>query len=183
MGKDKVETTRSVKAMIDRAPFPIRGLDPDSGGEFINWNLQGLCKERKIEMTRIRPGMKNDHGRIEQKNDKNIRKFAGYIRIDTEERLSILRELLSVLEIYINHFLPSMKCVEKIRKNISHSSRKYDISKTPYRRFMEHDKISVEAKEKLKAFHDTLNPKTLHDKITKLRTKLFKNAKFTISDI
>lgn len=183
MGKGKLETVASIEAMEKRSPFPFKGLDPDSGGEFINWNLQGWCKKRSIVLTRIRPGMKNDHGHIEQKNDKNIRKFAGYIRIDTEEKLSELQELLSVSEIYINHFLPSMKCVEKIRTNISHSSRKYDKPKTPYQRLMEHPKMTIEAKKKLRAFHDSLNPKTLHDEILKLRKKLFKNAKFTRSDI
>lgn len=183
MGKGKLETVASVSAMEQRSPFPFLGLDPDSGGEFINWNLHDWCEEKRIELTRIRPGMKNDHGRIEQKNDKNVRKFTGYIRVDTEAKLLELKELFSVLETYINHFLPSMKCVEKIRRNISHSSRKYDTPKTPYQRFMEHPKMTREAKRKLKAFHDTLNPKLLHDEILKLRKKLFKNAKFTRSDV
>lgn len=183
MGKGKIETVGSIEAMEKRSPFPWKGLDPDSGGEFINWNLEGWCRERNIDLTRIRPGMKNDHGHIEQKNDKNVRKFAGYIRIDTEKKLSELKELLSVSEMYINHFLPSMKCVEKIRQNISHSYRKYDIPQTPYQRFMNHEEISKEAKEKLKAVHEKLNPKTLHDEIDRLRQKLFKNAKFTRSDL
>lgn len=183
MGKGKLETVASIEAMETRSPFPLLGLDPDSGGEFINWNLHDWCKDKKIDLTRIRPGMKNDHGRIEQKNDKNVRKFAGYIRIDTESKTLELKELFKVLETYINHFLPSMKCVEKIRRNISHSSRKYDTPTTPYQRFMEHPKMTTEAKRKHKAFHDTLNPKMLHDEILKLRKKLFKNAKFTRSDV
>lgn len=183
MGKGKEETVASIEAMNERSPFPLRGLDPDSGGEFINWNLHGWCKKRNIDLTRIRPGMKNDHGHIEQKNDKNVRKFAGYIRIDTERKLAELKDLLSVSEIFINHFLPSMKCVEKVRKNISHSSRKYDKPKTPYQRFMEHPEMTTEAKKKLQAFHNTLNPKTLHDEILRLRKKLFKNAKFTKSEV
>jgi len=183
IGKGKAETLASIEAMNGRSPFPLLGLDPDSGGEFINWALHDWCKERKIDLTRIRPGMKNDHGHIEQKNDKNVRKFAGYIRIDTEERLKKLREMYQVLETYINHFLPSMKCVEKIRYNITHSSRKYDKPKTPYQRFMEHPNVSKEAKERMGAFHKTLNPKILHDEILRCRKELFRNAKFTRSDI
>jgi hypothetical protein len=76
-----------------------------------------------------------------------------------------------------------MKCVEKIRKNISHSSRKYDTPKTPYQRFMEHTDIGKEAKKNLTAVHETLNPKILHDQLLKLRKKLFSGAKFTRSDI
>jgi hypothetical protein len=183
MGRGGKETLMSVQAMEKRSPHQIRGLDPDSGGEFINWALHAWSVKKNIELTRIRPGMKNDHGRIEQKNDKNVRKWAGYIRIDTEERLDILKELYKVLEVYINHFLPSMKCVKKIRYNISHSSRKYDKAKTPYQRFMEHPDIDPKSKEKLEAFHRTLNPKTLHDGLLRLRKNLFAGAKFTRNDI
>ena len=48
---------------------------------------------------------------------------------------------------------------------------------------MEHLEIDSKAKEKMKAFHDTLNPKTLHDELLRLRKKLFAGAKFTRSDI
>ena len=183
LGKEKIPTRKSVQAMHDRSPFNWLLIDPDSGSEFINWHLHGWCVNRQISMSRIRPGMKNDHGHIEQKNDKNVRKFAGYIRIETETKLEQLKKLDRALEIYINHFLPSMKCVEKIRYNINHSSRKYDVPKTPYRRFMEHPKIPAEAKLKLKAWHETLNPKTLHDEILKMRKELFRGAKFTKSDM
>jgi len=183
MGKGKVETLTNIQSMHSRSPFVFKGLDPDSGCEFINWVTKDWCDLESIEMTRIRPGVKNDHGHIEQKNDKNIRKFAGYIRIDTEERLEKLRAMLRPLEIYINHFLPSMKCIEKIRYNITHSSRKYDIPKTPYQRFMEHPKIPEKDKIEMKEFHQKINPKTLHDQIMKARKELFRNAKFTKSDI
>lgn len=177
--KEKVPTRESIERIYARSPFTLEWLDPDSGSEFINWHLYDWCQDRKIIMTKIRSGEKNDHGRIEQKNDKNVRKWAGYIRIDTEERLSILKEMYTYLEIFINHFQPSMKCVEKIRKNISHSSRKYDQAKTPYQRFIEHPDIPKEAREKMRKHHDVLNPKILHDKLLSLRQKLFKGAKFT----
>jgi uncharacterized protein YuzB (UPF0349 family) len=183
MGKGKTETLENVQSMYERSPFPWKGMDPDSGGEFINWSTKGWCDRNKIDLTRIRPGMKNDHGHIEQKNDKNVRKFSGYIRIDTEQKLKQLRALYVLLETYINHFLPSMKCVEKIRRNISHSSRKYDKPKTPYARFMEHPKIPAKAKREMKKLHGTLNPKILHDQILKARRELFKHAKFTRSDV
>lgn len=181
LGKEKIPTRKSVQAMHDRSPFDWLLIDPDSGAEFINWHLHDWCVRENISMSRIRPGMKNDHGHIEQKNDKNVRKFAGYIRIETTERLAKLQAVCRPLEVYINHFLPSMKCVEKIRYNINHSSRKYDVPKTPYQRLMEHPKISPEAKVKLKAFHETLNPKTLHEEILKARQELFRGAKFTKS--
>ncbi|MBU6232485.1 hypothetical protein KGP36_07680 [Patescibacteria group bacterium] len=173
MTKDKRPTLESVNAMFSRSPFEWTLIDPDSGSEFVNWHLYDWCLRKRVSMTRIRPGMKNDHGHIEQKNDKNVRKFAGYVRIDDEKRLATWKKLLDRLEVYVNHFLPSMKCVEKFRLNISHFSRRYDKPMTPYRRFMEHPAIPLAAKEKMSAFHETLNPKILHDDILKLCTSPF----------
>lgn len=180
--KEKIPTVQSMERILKRTPFVLDWIDPDSGSEFINWSLYDWCQKNKIIMTRIRPGEKNDHGRIEQKNDKNVRKWAGYIRIDTPERLLILKELYVYLEIYINHFQPSQKCIQKIRYNICHSSRRYDKAKTPYQRFMEHEDIPKEDKERMKAFHEILNPKVLHDKLLSIRKRLFKGAKFTKTD-
>jgi len=180
--KEKIPTREGMERIYKRSPFVLEWIDPDSGSEFINWHLYDWCQKNKIIMTRIRPGEKNDHGRIEQKNDKNVRKWSGYIRIDTPERLLILKELYAYLEIYINHFQPSMKCIKKIRYNICHSSRVYDKAKTPYQRFMEHEDITQKDKEKMREFHETLNPKILHDKLLSIRKRLFKGAKFTKTD-
>jgi len=182
MGKEKKPTKDSIEAMRNRSPFDWTLIDPDSGSEFINWHLYDWCQREDIAMSRIRPGLKNDHGHIEQKNDKNVRKFAGYIRIETAERLEQLQAVCRPLELYINHFLPSMKCVEKIRYNIHHSSRKYDVPQTPYQRFMAHAKIPDGAKMKMKVFHETLNPKTLHNEILKARKELFRGAKCISSE-
>lgn len=183
MGKDTVETTASLERMRLRSPFRLLWLDPDTGSEFISWVAQKWSVKHGIELTRIRPGEKNDHGHIEQKNDKNVRMFAGYIRIDTNKKLEQLTGLLALVEVYVNHFLPTQQCVKKFRDNISHSSREYDKPQTPYQRFMRHTKIPRSAKNQMKKLHDTLNPKILHDAILKARKTLFKGAKFTRSDI
>jgi hypothetical protein len=41
-------------------PFPLRGIDSDNGGEFINEVLLDYCKQEGIEFTRPRPHRKND---------------------------------------------------------------------------------------------------------------------------
>ena len=183
LGKDTIETTGSLERMRLRSPFTLLWLDPDTGSEFISWVGQRWSVEHDITLTRIRPGEKNDHGHIEQKNDKNVRMFAGYIRIDTDEKISQLKKLLLLVEVYVNHFLSTQQCIEKVRENISHSSRRYDKAQTPYTRFMKHKKIPRSAKITMKKFHDTLNPKTLHDAILAARRELFRGAKFTRSDI
>lgn len=183
LGKDTIETTASLERMRLRSPFTLTWLDPDTGSEFISWVAKRWSVTHDIELTRIRPGEKNDHGHIEQKNDKNVRMFAGYIRVDTEERLQKLKTLLALVEVYVNHFLPTMQCIEKVRDNISHSSRKYDKAQTPFQRFMKHTKIPKQAKIEMQKLHDTLSPKKLHDAILAARRELFRGAKFTRSDI
>lgn len=176
MNKGQEATRDTIAKMKDRLPYPLLGLDPDTGSEFINWNMKGWCDENKIELTRIRPYHKNDHGRIEQKNYANVRKITGYIRIDTKARLKILRKLYEVYEDYVNHFLPSQKCLEKKRIGARYV-KKYDKAKTAYQRVLEHPDIAEEVKEKLRQKHSMLNPKTLKTKIDKLRFELFRGAK------
>ena len=121
----------------------------------------------------IRPGKKNDHGRIEQKNFANVRRFVGYGRISTEEQVAILGEYYLVLEDYLNFFIPSQKCVEKIRLESGKVKRVYD-TKTAYRRVLEHPLIAESVKETLRAKYETLNPKVLKDSLDAIMGRLLK---------
>jgi hypothetical protein len=172
--KGEEATKESMIGIKSRLPFPLLGIDPDSGSEFINWNLKHWCDREKIVMTRTRPSMKNDHARIEQKNYTNVREFIGYVRIDNFEAVKIMNELYSVLEDYINFFLPSMKCISKERIG-SRYIRKYDKAQTAYRRVLAHPLISNETKERLKQKYATLNPKLLKTKSDRLIHKLYAN--------
>jgi hypothetical protein len=48
-----------------RFPVPVRGLDTDNDGAFINETLREYCQRHKIEFTRSRPYHKNDQAWIE----------------------------------------------------------------------------------------------------------------------
>jgi hypothetical protein len=170
--KGEEATKKSMILIKSRLPFALLGIDPDSGSEFINWNLKRWCDSEKVIMTRTRPYKKNDHARIEQKNYTNIREFIGYARIDNPEAIEILNELYEVLEDYINFFLPSVKCIEKIRIN-SRYIRKYDKAQTAYQRVLAHPKIAEKTKELLKQKYATLNPKILKQKSDRLISKLY----------
>lgn len=173
--KGQAATVTSLEQMRKRLPFLLLGMDPDSGSEFINWHAKRWADSKNIELTRIRPGKKNDHGRIEQKNYANVRRVIGYKRFDDPRHLTVLRELYPILEDYINFFQPSMKCVKKERQaNSKRTKRTYDIAKTAYQRVLAHPDITNDAKEKLRQKYATLNPKILRDKIDKLVEKLYK---------
>lgn len=176
MNKGQEATQRTVADMHSRLPFPLLGLDPDTGSEFVNWHMKHWCDAHGIDLTRIRPYHKNDHGRIEQKNYTNVRKLSGYIRVDTNVRLKILQKLYGVYEDFVNHFLPSQKCLEKKRVG-SKYRKQYDQPKTAYQRVLEHPAIAEAVKERLRQKHASLNPKTLQKEIDRLRTELFRGAK------
>lgn len=138
--KGEEETRISIERIKNHLPFPLHGIDPDSGSEFINWHLKEWCDTQGIEMTRTRPYMKNDHARIEQKNYTNIRHVVGYTRFDDPRHAGILNELYDILEDYINFFVPSMVCVKKERIGSRHI-RRYDTAQTAYQRVLAHPTI------------------------------------------
>ena len=170
--KGEIATQESMAGIRSRLPFPLRGIDPDSGSEFINWHLKGWCDERRIVMTRTRPYMKNDHARIEQKNYTNVREFVGFVRIDNPDAVSVMAELYLAVEDYINFFLPSVKCISK-EKIGSRYKRVYDTSQTAYRRVVAHPLIANDVKERLQVKYATLNPKILKQQIDRLTHKLY----------
>lgn len=173
LGKGKVETLETIRRMETRLPFPLLGLDPDNGSEFLNWHLKDWCDQRGIELTRSRPDRKNDNALIEQKHYPTIRNFLGYRRIDTREQVTVLETLYAeTLERYVNFFQPSVKCLKKERIN-SRYRRVYDTAQTPYRRVLEHKNIEPHMKDVLRAEYETLNPLKLKRELDRLVTKIF----------
>jgi len=73
--KGEEATKKNMQRLESRLPFKLFEVHPDSGGEFINWNLKRWCDENDIEMTRSRPGKKNDNAYVEQKNGNVVRKY------------------------------------------------------------------------------------------------------------
>ena len=177
--KGQHETLKSIQRIKRRLPVTMLGIDPDTGSEFINWLVKDWCDEQepKVELTRIRPYHKNDHGRIEQKNYVNIRQFLGYTRIDEAKRIKLMNQMYEHLEDYINFFLPSQKCLKKERTG-SRYKRVYDTAQTAYQRVLGHSQVPKTAKEQLKLKYDRLNPKILKDKIERLLKLILNNTHY-----
>lgn len=171
--KGMAATKQSLQAMRARLPFPIRGFDFDSGREFINEQVIQWCHDLQppIATTRTRPYRKNDHGRIEQKNYANVRQFVGYIRYDQPEQVALINALYLVLEDYLNFFIPSMKCVQRIRIG-SRYRRSYDQAQTAYQRVLQDKRMSDEVKMRLKEKYATLNPMELKVNLDRLQRRL-----------
>lgn len=181
MGKAQSRIHPAVDNIRKRLPFPMLGLDPDNGTEFINWLLKSYCEKYKISFTRIRPYRKNDNCFVEQKNYTVVRRFLGYGRYDTEKQLVIIREILKLVEPYVNFFQPMMKLKKKTHLG-SKTKKVYDIATTPYQRLLKSRVLNKEQKRKLKMFYETLNPLDLKRKINKLIEKLNKTLRYKIND-
>jgi len=151
----------------------MSGPHPDTGSEFINWHLKGWCDQESIELTRSRPNHKNDNAYVEQKNGHMVRRFLGYTRFDVKETVDIINKIYLKLELYLNHFVPSRKCADKIRIGAKYK-RKYDKAQTPYARVIAHPEISLDIKRNLKKIHSQLNPLNLKQEIDKLTLELIK---------
>ncbi len=163
----------ALKGIRQRLPFDLRGIDSDSGSEFINDHLYRYCGQECITFTRARSYRKNDNCFVEQKNYSVVRRAVGYLRYDTEEELLTLNELYRYLRLYTNFFQPTMKLIEKTRIG-SKVTKKYDTPKTPYRRVLASPHVSVQRKEVLKGQYAKLNPAQLKRQITRLQQKLLR---------
>ena len=177
MGKAQSRIIKALDKIESRLPFPLKGIDPDNGSEFINWQLYNHCLKKQIEFTRGRPYHKNDNAHIEQKNWTNIRKVFGYRRFDTEEQLNLINDLYgNELRNYKNFFIPNIKLTDKKRvgKNQEKIKRIYDKAKTPYQRVMECDQIDKKSKKELQATYEKLNPAQLRRDVLAKLAKLKK---------
>lgn len=167
MGKGQAGIKHALDNIAKRLPFPLRGIDPDNGSEFINWQLYNHCLINNIEFTRGRPYCKNDNAHIEQKNYTHVRKLMGYKRLNENHQLKKMNDLYwNEWDFYKNFFIPNKKLTEKKRVETK-IVKKYDTPKTPYQRLLEHKDFSEIEKEKLRAIYAKLNPAEIKRNIDK----------------
>lgn len=180
LGKAQGRVFEALKTVQWRLPFPLKGIDPDNGSEFINWQLFTYCLKQKIQFTRGRPGKKNDNPYIEEKNWTHVRKIVGYDRLDTTDELEVLNSLYQgPLRLYLNFFQPVMKLVKKTRVG-GRLKKKYDVPQTPYDRLLKTREIPTAKKQRLTEVYESLNPVKLKADIEqhlKRLTKLVREQK------
>ncbi len=171
INKAQVHVFAGIERIRKRLPFPLLGIDSDSGSEFINAHLFRYCIQEKVTFTRGRPGKKNDNPFIEEKNDSIVRNWVGYGRFDTQAQVDTLNEFYELLRLYTNFFLPVMKLKKKIRIG-SRIKKIHDKAATPYRRILRAKDVSKEVKDKLRAEYKSLNLVELKQKIDEVLKRL-----------
>jgi hypothetical protein len=176
-GKGDLATTEGIDRMRLRLPFPLLGIDPDNGGEFINWSLYRYCQKHQISFTRSRPFHKNDNAHVEQKNWTAIRQLVGYSRLDQKEHVKLLNDLYqNEWRLYLNFFQPVRKFKKKTKDlTTGRIKKEYYEAKTPYQRLLQHPKTTNEQKVMLKSIYEQLNPVKLLSEIER-KVKLIERS-------
>jgi len=172
--KAQVHVFAAIRRVRQRLPFPLLGIDSDSGSEFINDQLYRYCLKEEITFTRGRAGRKNDNAYVEQKNWSVVRRAVGYGRYDSPEQLALLDALYTQLRLYVNFFLPVMKLKQKERLG-SKVKRLYDDPQTPYARLLASDDISEEDKAELQEAYGYLDLLALRRRIDELQVELLRS--------
>src|SRR5215472_8668349 len=96
-------------------PFPLRGVDFDNDGAFMNDPVVDWCRAQGLEVTRSRAYRKNDQARVEQKNGSIARRLVGYGRFEGMAAAQALARLYAAARLHTNLFQPSFKLKEKKR--------------------------------------------------------------------
>jgi hypothetical protein len=165
-----------------RSPFPILGLDSDSGSEFLNFCFNRYCQEEKIIFTVSRPYKKNDSCYVEQKNGNIIRRLVGYDRYSSKAAYQLLERLYDIVRLYVNFFQPSMKLRGKTRQGAK-VHKVYDTAQTPYQRLLKADVLNQSKKVELTATYNGLNPVYLLKQINDNLNQLWKLAEHHTSSV
>lgn len=171
--KGQEATKNSMEGVKQKLPFPLKGVHPDSGSEFINEFVYGWCQSAGIEMTRSRPGKKNDNMYVEERNGHVIRRFVGYQRLDCREAVDALNHLYDALTPYLMHFIAVRRTRTK-EKVLSKYRRTYEPNpRTPYQRILEHLEVDEVVKARMREEHGNLNPLVLKREIDKRLQTLY----------
>ena len=175
--KGQVATQGSLAVVKEKLPFPLLGAHPDTGSEFINRFVIDWCGQENIELSRSRPGHKNDNMYVEERNGHVVRKFIGYIRLDCFEAVAALNAVYDVLTPYLLHFVAVRRSTGREKLGSKYRRTYEKRAKTPYMRILEHPAVADEAKEKLRQEHQRLNPLLLKRETEKRISALYDTQK------
>ena len=169
--KRQVHVVAAITEVVNGMPFPVRGIDCDNGGEFINDQLYRYCREHKLKFTRSRSGNKNDGAHVEQKNWTTVRQLVGYLRYDTPGELALLNKIWALQSLLGNHFYPQQKLISKVRDGAT-ITKKYDRALRPYARALAPPTVKPLRRRRLTAQHASFNPAAVQRQIQALNADL-----------
>jgi hypothetical protein len=169
--REQTVLTAVLDEMRAQLPVAVRGFDTDNDTVFLNETVLAYCQGADIEFTRCRPYRKNDQAWVEQKNGAIVRRMVGYDRLEGLPAATILAELYAAARLFVNFFRPSFKLAEKHRDG-ARVQKRYDPPATPYQRMLTDVRTPKEARSRLEALCETLDPVRLLRDIRDARGRL-----------
>ena len=157
LAREQSLVVEGLKRIGEQMPMPLRGIDSDNDGAFINDTVAGYCEKAGIVFTRSRAHHKNDQAWIEQKNGAVIRRIVGHERFAGLVAGQVLGSLYQAVRLYVNYFQPSFKLRKRSRVK-GRVKKVYYPPATPCDRLLENIGISEEAKGRLRVQRERLDP-------------------------
>jgi len=164
--------------MEETLPFSIKGFHSDNGGEFVNWHLESYYRNRKtpIEMTRGRPGKKNDNPHVEQKNYTHVRLLLGWDRIENQALIKEINQMYEAANLLTNFFCANRHLVYKERRG-SRYYKRYDRPTMPVDRLLASESLNEAQKTHLCLMRSGLDPYQLRKFIDTKQRAIFKKLR------
>jgi site-specific recombinase XerD len=162
-------------------PFPLLGIDTDSGSEFLNEEMIAYCEREQLTFTRGRPGVKNDQCHVEQKNGAVVREAVGRARLVGVQAYHQLREVYRALRLVVNCFQPSLKLLAKVPKG-EQVRLVYDVAQTPVQRLLASGVLSQSRQRELSKRIEQIDPLALSEQLDVLRHALLRGTHTTAAD-
>jgi Integrase core domain len=158
-------------AAIALFPFPLRGVDFDNDGAFMNDPVVDWCRGQGLEVTRSRAYRKNDQAWVEQKNGAIVRRLVGYGRLEGLAAARSLARLYAAARLHGNLFQPSFKLKEKTRIG-SRVIKRYHAPAPPIARVLAHAAVSEDRKARLRRLYARADPVLLLAEIRAVQSEL-----------
>jgi hypothetical protein len=169
--REQTVVVEGLEVLRGRLPFLVLGINSDNDSAFINESVTTYCTDKQITFTRSRPYRKNDQAWIEQKNGAVIRHFVGYSRFSGHVAGKTLAHLYRDLRLFVNHFQPSFKLLDKRREG-SKVKKSYSPPTTPCERLLAHPAVAEESKDRLSTERANLDPMLILHRIRQSQSAL-----------
>src|SRR5215467_13681550 len=156
-------------------PFPLRGVDFDNDGLFMNEPVVTWCRQKGLEVTRSRAYRKNDQAWVEQKNGAIVRRLVGYGRLEGIASAQALVRLYAAARLHTNLFQPSFKLKQKTRIG-ARVIKRYHPPALPAARVLAHTAVDNASKERLRRLQSVSDPVVLIAEIRAAQVELGKRV-------
>lgn len=161
----------ALSAALALFPFPLRGVDFDNDGAFMNAPVVEWCRARGLEVTRSRAYRKNDQAWVEQKNGAIVRRLVGYGRFEGLAAAKALARLFAAARLHTNLFQPSFKLKEKKRIG-ARVIKRYHPPTPPAARVLAHAAVDEKSKARLRQLLTQADPVVLLAEIRAAQAEL-----------